>query len=153
MTTRVIALTDGEALVLQDLAEHEARTMRLGSNTAAACDLAEKARVALASPAHREYPKAFLADKAKAIVAGARRGAYGKPEDNFNRIALLWTAWLQAAGHDISLTAEDVSPMMRLMKEARLIESPQHEDSFIDLIGYTLTGAEVNGAKNSDEGA
>ena len=43
------------------------------------------------------------------------------------------------------MTAEDVSPLMRLMKEARLCESPRHGDSFTDLIGYTLTGAEVNG--------
>lgn len=31
------------------------------------------------------------------------------------------------------------------MKEARLCESPDHLDSFIDLVGYTLTGAEVEG--------
>jgi hypothetical protein len=34
---------------------------------------------------------------------------------------------------------------MRLMKEARLCETPDHLDSHVDLVGYTLTGAEVNG--------
>jgi hypothetical protein len=37
-----------------------------------------------------------------------------------------------------------VSPLMRLMKEARLCETPDHYDSHVDLAGYTLTGAEVN---------
>jgi len=45
------------------------------------------------------------------------------------------------------ITAADVSPMMRLMKEARLDETPDHYDSHLDLIGYALTGAEVNGVE------
>lgn len=89
------------------------------------------------------------------IVTGARRGAYGKPEDNFHRIALLWAAWLEARGiamydaegKPYAITSRDVSPMMRLMKEARLCETPDHLDSHVDLVGYTLTGAEVNGVK------
>jgi hypothetical protein len=47
----------------------------------------------------------------------------------------------------LNISAADVSPMMRLMKEARLCETPDHRDSFVDLIGYTLTGAEVNKVK------
>jgi hypothetical protein len=34
---------------------------------------------------------------------------------------------------------------MRLMKEARLIETPDHRDSFLDIVGYALCGAEVSG--------
>lgn len=89
--------------------------------------------------------KAAIADEAKAIVAGARRTAYGKPEDNFERIARFWTAYMQNTGRDIIVTAADVSPFMRLMKEARLCETPTHRDSFVDLVGYALTGAEING--------
>lgn len=89
--------------------------------------------------------KAILADEAKAIVTGARRSAYGAPEDNFERIARFWQAYFENTGRgDVKLTAADVSPMMRLMKEARLCETPDHRDSFVDLIGYTLTGAEIN---------
>jgi hypothetical protein len=91
--------------------------------------------------------KIAIADEAKEIVAGARRSAYGKPEQNFERIARFWTVYFQNTGRDLTISAADVSPMMRLMKEARLCESPSHRDSFVDLIGYTLTGAEVNGVK------
>lgn len=94
--------------------------------------------------------KAELADEAKAITSGARRGAYGTPEKNFERIALFWQAYFTATGRDVTITANDVSPMMRLMKEARLCETPDHRDSFVDLIGYTLTGAEMNGLKPKD---
>ena len=93
----------------------------------------------------------------KLLVSGARRSAYGTPERNFDRIARLWTAHLVNVGKlpeaaltgqpELGITAADVSPMMRLMKEARLAESPAHRDSFVDLIGYTLTGAEVNGVE------
>ena len=91
--------------------------------------------------------KPYIADEAKRIVDGARRGAYGTPEDNFERIARFWSAYFQNTGRDVAVTATDVSPMMRLMKEARLCETPDHLDSHVDLVGYALTGAEVNGVK------
>lgn len=89
--------------------------------------------------------KAAIADEAKRIVTGARRAAYGKPEDNFARIAAYWNAYAQCKGWSVVFAAADVSPMMRGMKEARLCETPDHRDSFVDLVGYTLTGAEING--------
>lgn len=94
--------------------------------------------------------KPYIADEAKRIVDGARRGAYGRPEDNFARIARFWEAYFVNTGRAITVTPQDVSPLMRLMKEARLCETPDHLDSHIDLVGYTLTGAEVNGVKIPD---
>jgi len=99
--------------------------------------------------------KEYIADGAKNIVNGARRGAYGTPENNFHRIALLWQAWFEARGINMRdaegqpylLKAADVSPMMRLMKEARLCEMPDHLDSHMDIVGYALTGAEVAGVQ------
>lgn len=99
----------------------------------------------------REHPtdapgdiKDELLKEAGDIVKGARQQAYGSPEDNFERIARFWQAYFLNTGRDIQITASDVSPMMRLLKEARLCASPDHKDSFVDLIGYTLTGADVN---------
>lgn len=90
--------------------------------------------------------KTAIADEAKKIVNGARRSAYGRPEDNFERIARFWQVYFENTGRpEAGITARDVSPLMRLMKEARLCETPDHRDSFVDLVGYTLTGAEVNG--------
>lgn len=94
--------------------------------------------------------KEQIADEAKRIVSGARRNAYGTPEDNFERIARFWTAYFQNTDRDIAVLAEDVSPLMRLMKEARLCETPDHLDSHVDLVGYALTGAEVNKVKFPD---
>ena len=88
--------------------------------------------------------KPYIADEAKRIVDGSRRAAYGTPEQNFERIARFWQAYFLNTGREVVITAEDVSPLMRLMKEARLCESPAHLDSYVDLVGYTLTGAEVN---------
>jgi len=92
-----------------------------------------------------------IADEAKRIVNGARRSEYGTPENNFERIARFWSAYFANTGRPIDVTAADVSPLMRLMKEARLCEMPDHMDSFVDLVGYALTGAEVNGVAKISE--
>lgn len=89
--------------------------------------------------------KTAIADEAKRIVAGARRSAYGRPEQNFERISRYWTAYFLNTGRDIQVSPSDVSGLMRLMKEARLNESPDHYDSYVDIIGYAMTGAEVAG--------
>lgn len=93
--------------------------------------------------------KAAILDQAGKIVNGARRSAYGTPENNFERIARFWQAYFDNTGREVQITAADVSPMMRLMKEARLCETPDHYDSFVDIVGYTLTGAEVNRVKSA----
>lgn len=95
--------------------------------------------------------KTDIASEAVRIVSGARRSAYGTPENNFERIARFWQAYMQNTGRDIEITAADVSPLMRLMKEARLCETPDHRDSHVDLIGYAMTGAEVAGVKRSTQ--
>lgn len=83
---------------------------------------------------------AVLLEQALKIVTGARRVAYGNPEDNFATIATLWEAYLarrrQAAGPCFRIGAQEVAAMMCLMKIARLAESPKHTDSCRDLIGY-----------------
>lgn len=97
--------------------------------------------------------KAQIADEAKRIVSGARRSAYGKPEQNFERIARLWQAHFANTGRpEANVTANDISLLMVLMKIGRLAESPQHYDSWVDLVGYGLTGAEVNKVVKSVDG-
>ena len=97
--------------------------------------------------------KKEIADEAVRIVTGSRRTAYGTPERNFERIAALWAAYLRLRfdtypnGVQFPLEPRDVAAMMRLMKEARLIETPDHRDSFVDILGYGLVGAEVAGVR------
>jgi len=85
-------------------------------------------------------------DAAKAAVAARR--AYGPPEQNFARIAALWSAYLvgKVPGTDATqpVSSTDVAAMMALMKIARIEETPSHEDSWVDLAGYAACGAEVS---------
>ncbi len=76
-------------------------------------------------------------EEANNIVNGARADAYGGPEDSFNAIGALWTAYT-----GVAYSATDVAIMMALLKIARLKTSPNHRDSWIDLAGYAACGAE-----------
>lgn len=79
-----------------------------------------------------------ILDKAKDIVNGQREQDYGSPEDNFNKIAMLWTAYL---GHDV--TAKDVVAMMILLKLARAQTGRGTDDCYIDIAGYAACGGEL----------
>lgn len=101
-------------------------------------------------------PAETLLIQAREIVAGARRKAYGNPEDNFKTIAALWDSYLHRRHQTgnlgdfmegrANITATDVAAMMALMKVARLAESPDHADSWRDLAGYAACGARTSGA-------
>jgi len=91
-----------------------------------------------------------ILEEAGRAVNGERQLNYGSPEDNFARIAEFWNTYLHCTGREGFLTAKDISPMMRLMKEARLCNSPDHRDSFVDIVGYALTGAHMNLEEGKD---
>lgn len=84
-----------------------------------------------------------------------RQKNYGPPTRNFEVIASLWNAYLLAKydfGGDWSmLSPADVAAMMRLVKEARLIETPNHRDSYVDIAGYAACGAEVTAPAEKNE--
>ena len=88
-----------------------------------------------------------LLDMAKAAVAD--RGLnYGRPEDNFERIARRWrTHILNAYGVKVEITAASVAIMMQDMKIARLENDPSHVDSWVDNAGYAACGAEIAAGK------
>lgn len=82
-----------------------------------------------------------LLEEADAIINGPRNTTYGESEDNFARIASLWTPFFKARyGVDIDITPGDVGLIMALMKIARLAYDPNHKDSWVDLAGYAATG-------------
>ena len=81
--------------------------------------------------------------RAEAIVTGHRATDYGTPEDSFNLIASLWSAYLAGlANADKYLTGTDVAMMMALLKIARICGGTGTDDSFVDLAGYAACGAE-----------
>lgn len=89
-------------------------------------------------------------DEAKKCVLKDRNSTYGKPEDNFRRIAELWTAYLGIRPKDVGapITPTDVAQMMLLMKVARLAHNPTHKDSWVDAAGYIACGAGIEIAED-----
>lgn len=81
-----------------------------------------------------------ILDKAIDCVSGQRVTDYGKPEDNFERIAKLWNAYL---GSDV-VASKDVAIMMALLKIARIKGGNGAEDSFVDLAGYAACAGEID---------
>ena len=85
--------------------------------------------------------RAEILDTAKNCVCGKREEDYGSPEDNFDKIAKLWNAYL---GNNI-LDSVDVAMMMGLLKIARIKSGNATNDSFVDLAGYAACGGEIIG--------
>jgi len=80
----------------------------------------------------------MILDNAVENVTGQRVDDYGTPENNFAKIAELWTAYKGA-----DFTAHDVAMMMALLKVARIKSSPWKSDSYIDLAGYAACAGEL----------
>ena len=80
-----------------------------------------------------------ILDKAKVLISGERAKDYGDAYLNHKRIAELWSPIL-----DKDITVEQVYACMIAVKLSRLIETPDHEDSWIDICGYAALGGEKN---------
>jgi len=80
-----------------------------------------------------------ILDEAKDLVSGDRHDDYGDAVVNFDRIA---TGWSVILGTDV--TPVQVALCMDWVKTARLIQSPDHADSWVDKAGYSALGAEVS---------
>ncbi len=78
--------------------------------------------------------------KANECVTGSRQQDYGEVEDNFGRIAKLWSAY---TGHEY--TSLDVAMMLGLVKVGRAASGRLHIDNFIDLAGYAACAGEIAG--------
>lgn len=81
--------------------------------------------------------------KAAGLVGGDRAKDYGDITSLHHRIAGLWNYWLDHQGGMVELRAYDVAIMMLLLKVARLIHSPGHSDSHIDIAGYAAVAEEI----------
>lgn len=72
------------------------------------------------------------------LTTGDRRKSYGSPYINHERIAKIWSVLLE-----IEVTPSQVALCMVGVKLTRLVESPDHLDSFIDGAAYMAIAAEV----------
>lgn len=75
--------------------------------------------------------------EAERIIYGDREKTYGEPGKNLATIADFWSTYVNRK-YDVGILFDyhDVCAMMRLLKEARLINQPGHLDSLIDICGY-----------------
>lgn len=91
--------------------------------------------------------KEILEAASKAVHAQDMEHDYGKPENNFETIADLWSTYLEAAyGEDtiVCLSSRDVAAMMILLKVARVATS-EKADHWVDIAGYAACGGEIDG--------
>lgn len=95
--------------------------------------------------------RAEILEAAHTCVCGEREHDYGKPEDNFETIGLMWGVYLRAAHRELArvlapnhITPKDVAAMMALLKLAR-IAAGDKEDNFVDLAGYAACAGEIAG--------
>ena len=72
------------------------------------------------------------------LIAKDRAKIYGDALANHKRIAKLWSVLLEK-----DITPQDVYKCMIAVKLARLIETPKHLDSVIDIIGYGALYGEI----------
>lgn len=79
-------------------------------------------------------------DAAAKCVNGDRDERYGEPENNFERIAHLWNAYMQGKKF---ISTRDVPAMMALVKIARIAGGKLHADNWVDLAGYAACGGEI----------
>jgi len=77
---------------------------------------------------------------ANELINGQRAQDYGTPQVNFGRIATLWQPIFEVPG---PVTPVQVALALNQLKVARLIHSPDHEDSWVDAAGYIALGGEL----------
>ena len=69
---------------------------------------------------------------------GPRSVTYGDPLTNHTRIAELWSTILSTP-----VSGSQVYACMVAVKLSRLVQSPQHLDSWMDIAGYVALAAEA----------
>jgi hypothetical protein len=85
-----------------------------------------------------QYRVEALREAAK-IITGDRDAQYGRPEENFGRIAKVWSMIL-----GVEISNEDVAMMMVGLKVARYANKSGFQgDTWIDIAGYAGCGYEV----------
>tara|TARA_R100000773_G_C4165797_1_gene81612 strand:+ start:108 stop:362 length:255 start_codon:yes stop_codon:yes gene_type:complete len=75
--------------------------------------------------------------EAENLINGDRAKSYGNAYENHKRIADMWSVLLNK-----QISVSQVYQCMIAVKLSRLIETPEHTDSWIDIVGYAALGGE-----------
>ena len=78
-----------------------------------------------------------ILNKSQFLINGERAKEYGDAYENHKRIAEMWSVLLNK-----QITVSQVYQCMIAVKLSRLIETPEHTDSWIDICGYGALGGE-----------
>ena len=81
--------------------------------------------------------RAEILAKAESMINGPRAKEYGDAYKNHERIAQMWSVLLEK-----EVTVAQVYQCMVAVKLSRLIETPDHADSWLDICGYGALGGE-----------
>ena len=84
-----------------------------------------------------------ILDKAADLITASRDEMYGDPRTYHQRIADLWSVIL-----GVEVDADEVILCMIAVKMSRLIKTPEHEDSWVDIAGYAALGGEITGEQS-----
>lgn len=77
--------------------------------------------------------------KAGELISGDRERDYGAAIDGFTRTGQLWAAILGVE----EVSAEQVALMMAALKISRLCVTPNHQESWVDGVGYLALGGDI----------
>lgn len=88
-----------------------------------------------------------ILETARKCVCGDREQDYGSPENNFERIAKLWEAYVRgkcvSSDADVCFAPHDVAAMLILLKVARVASGNAKDDNWVDIAGYAACGGEL----------
>lgn len=109
-------------------------------NHAIGCQCPGVKRPSLVTAPEEEHGTDWFCDTAKGIIGngGQRKQDYGSALESFEKIAKLWSVIL-----DVEVSAEQVALCMAMVKMGRLRNTPNHTDSWIDIIGYAALGGQI----------
>ena len=108
--------------------------------------LAEKKDCVMKNQDPEPWTRQRVLREAEKCVCGEREQDYGTPEDNFDRIAKMWSAYM-----GVEFNPVDVSMFMVMLKAARIKSGGGTMDSFVDGCGYFSCGGEIF-ARNMESG-
>ena len=82
--------------------------------------------------------KTKILQLATELVDGDRDRVYGDPRSNHERIAAIWSVLL-----DTPVNAQQVAMCMAAVKMSRLVQTPNHLDSYVDAAAYMAIAGEL----------
>lgn len=71
-------------------------------------------------------------------INGSRRRNYGKPENSFEEIAIMWSVIFR-----VDISAQQVALAMNALKIVRANTNPLHLDNYVDMAGYAAIAGEL----------